>query len=189
MANYARVRTDALILNPVDQNTVPTNSLYVDLTSGTLTSINGVGAPSPVTESTATLFKKQMQSGHSGAIASGTPLSKRPDGRIIPTDSDLAGAQQYIGIALESFPAIGSLGLVLLIGPNAAGALTSLGFTPGQEIFVGQTTGGYISDLSSLTGDDDSIIQVGIADCGAGVASATATDLIMSPNIISRPVV
>jgi hypothetical protein len=51
----------------------------------------------------------------------------------------------------------------------------------------GQGGVSFINSVGSLTGDDDSIIKVGIADCAAGTASGTATDLIVFPEVILRP--
>jgi hypothetical protein len=65
--------------------------------------------------------------------------------------------------------------------------LVGLGFAPGDEIFVGETTGGYVNDIAPFTGNNDSIIKIGVADCAAGTASSVATDLILIPHVIARP--
>ena len=186
MTTYAKLRVDTLVLEPRLAAGVPNGVIFNDSVSGEITQKSTSGASSTVGSSDSS-FRKQMQSGFVGSIASGTTVSKRSDGKIVPADSDGAGTQQPIGIAIDTFSALDSLGIVLLIGPNAVGAITGLGFTPGSDIFIGETTGGYVDDVTPFTGGNDSIIRIGIADCSAGAASAAAIDLILSSEPISRP--
>jgi len=130
---------------------------------------------------------KLMESGHTGTIAAGVPIAKLSNGKIIPADSDgVGGAQQLIGITQEQI-LLGGVGSVYLFGQNVAGVITGLGFAVGEEVYLAETAGTYTNDPNSFTGDNDSIIKIGIADCAAGSASGTATDLILFPDVILRP--
>lgn len=179
MVQYAKVKTDAVIFNPIAAYAVA-NALYVS------TSLGGkLTCEAPTVFGTADLLIKPMQSGE--ALAVGIPISKRADGKIVAADSDGVNRQQPIGVTVAAFDAIDSIANVLLAAPNAVGVLTGLGFAPGDEIFIGETTGGYVNDITPFVGNDDSIIKVGVADCGAGAASGVATDLILMTQVIARP--
>lgn len=129
---------------------------------------------------------KIMENGYTGTIVANTPVSKVSDGTIVPADSDSVNGQQMIGIAKENI-LLGGTGEVYLFGQNIPGAISGLGFSVGDEVYLSETQGQFTNDPNSFTGDDDSIIKVGIADCSAGNASSTASDLIMFPEVILRP--
>lgn len=153
-----------------------------DGSSGSATSLwvspeQGVDSGSPVI--------KLMYNGSGSEIPAGAPVSKRSDGSIIASDSDHPDAQIYVGVAKWAIPD-GEIGIIYLVGPNIPDALSGMGAFPGQPVFISQS-GGYTLDANEYTGDDDSIIRVGYADCVAGVASTTAEDLIMFSDIIARP--
>lgn len=163
------------------------NTLKIKLTGGGSTLIGdggggggGGGGPAPTN-----YLVKIMENTSGFTISMGSPVSKAPDGGITAADSDAVTGQKVVGIAVAAINS-GSLGAILLFGPSAEGVLASLGFTPGDVIYVSEV-GGYTNDPNSFTGDNDSIIQVGVADCAAGPASATVTDLIMMPQIFIRP--
>jgi hypothetical protein len=81
---------------------------------------------------------------------------------------------------------LGDIKIVQLVGQNVAGALTtSSGFAPGDELYLNEG-GGYTNDPGTFTGENDSIIKIGIADCAEGAASETVTDLILFPQVIAR---
>jgi hypothetical protein len=132
-----------------------------------------------------TSFVKVMQNGSGSTIAAGVPVSKKSDGTIVPADSDAASGQVFVGITNASI-ANGATGDVTIIGPNIAGAITSLGFAVGSDVFIGEA-GGFVDDVSGFAGDNDSVIRVGIADCSAGSASATANDIILFTEVMIRP--
>lgn len=121
------------------------------------------------------------------AFVAGVPLSKRPDGRVVQADSDGVDRQNFCGTAKEASLGVDDEVKVTLIGPNVEGALTSYSFLPGEEIFMGETPGVYINSVAAFSGDNDSIFRLGIADCQEGIASATATDLILFPEVVARP--
>jgi hypothetical protein len=121
-----------------------------------------------------------------GPIAINRHVSKKSNGRIIQADSDNPDGQQVVGVALQAGATAGDLINVLCVGANLAGALTGLGFAPGEEIYLSEASG-FTNNPNSFTGGDDTIMKVGVADCAAGVASGTAVDLISFPEIIARP--
>jgi hypothetical protein len=184
MPLYAKVRTDAVIFNPSVVSEMPNNSLFVDQTTGVLKTKNSTGIVTELTGS-ANIFAKEMQS--AAAIRVGKPVSKRPDGKIEEAESDSIHGQMPIGFATVAFSGPNEIGTVFLIGPNLSGLVTGMGFAPGDEIYIGESSGGLTNDVSVFSGDDDSYVRLGIADCTAGVASATANDLILSMQIIARP--
>jgi hypothetical protein len=121
------------------------------------------------------------------AIAAGKPIAKLANGKAAQADSDGAGGLQNIcGYAMTACSGDNAAFEVLLIGPNLAGALTGLGFTPGQDVFISED-GGYTNDANSFTGANDSIIRAGVADCAANTATGTVVDLIVFTEVILRP--
>lgn len=177
-----------LILEPVTSASVPNNSIFLDSSNlnqltikdstGTLSVVSGGGG------SGSNLFVKQMIAGEAFAI--NKPLSKRSDGKVIAADSDGVSTQRIIGHSLQASGGNNAPVNVLCLGANLAGALTGLGFAPGDEIFLGES-GGYTNSVNSFSGDNDSIIKVGIADCAAGVANSAATDLVIFTEVVLRP--
>lgn len=185
MPTYAKLRTDAVVLNPVASVT-ENNSLYSDSGNGnSFTNKTDAGTPAPIGSESSSL-RKQMQSGQAAVIPAGVPIAKLPNGKIVAADSDDANGQQICGISVDAFPGINVLGIVQLLGPNVPGVLTGLGFVPGEEIFLGES-GGYTNDPGAFTGGNDSIIRIGLADCAPGAASATVVDLILFPEVVARP--
>jgi len=128
---------------------------------------------------------KVMVSGEVALIPKGSPVAKYSDGKLYFADSDETEGKIFIGIALEDI-AIGASGKVLCLGKNVPGVLTGLGFAPGDEIYIGESPGTYTNDPGSLTGGDDDITRIGIADCSEGVVSALATDLVMFTDVVGR---
>lgn len=126
---------------------------------------------------------KTMQSGHVAAIPANTPVSKLANGKIVPADSDLPVAKKFIGIT-KAIIYPNRTGPVFLVGPNLVGVLSAYSFAPGDEVYLSETGGGYTNDPNSFTGNNDEIIKVGIADCAAGNATATAPDLILFTEVV-----
>jgi hypothetical protein len=180
------VKVNFFVMTPMTPGTAPNGSIFLDSTNGNaLTIKNTNGVIEEVTSSSSTnLFIKQMVA--SGPIAIKKPVSKRSDGKIQQADSDAAQGQAFVGVSLDSAAADGDVIQVLLVGANIENAISGLGFTPGSEVYLSET-GGYTDDPDAFTGDDDSIIKVGIADCAGGIASPTAVDLIIFPEVVVRP--
>lgn len=183
----AKMHVDAIVFTPRAGSTAPNASLFMDSEAanalstkspgGSLEAIGGGGSEN--------LLLKQMQNLSGVSIPVNTPIAKKPDGSIIAADSDGADTQVIIGVA-AAIIADSAMGNVSLIGPNVAGALTGLGFAPGDAIYLGKT-GGYTNDLNTLVVGTDSYIRIGYADCAAGAASNVATDLIMFGEVLARP--
>lgn len=182
----AKMKVSALVFDPIPAASAPANSLYSDSgNAGTFTNKAPGGTPVPVGESVASALIKVMQNLSGATILAGKPVSKKSDGSIVAGDSDAADGQQLIGISLEEILDT-ETGNVALFGQNIPNAVSGLGFAPGDEVYLSET-GGYTNDHGSFTGDNDSIFKIGIADCPAGNASGTATDLILFPEVLSRP--
>lgn len=130
-----------------------------------------------------TSLSKVMQ--NSGTtIAAGKPVGKKPDGTIVLADSDGVNTQNFCGITSASM-APSATGIILIPGQNIAGAITGLGFAPGDSVFLNES-GGYSNTTSGFSGDNDTIWKIGMADCASGLASPTATDIIiMTEKLIS----
>lgn len=109
-------------------------------------------------------------------ITAGTVVSLFTDGKIYPAEADTSQGQHFIGIAAENI-APSMAGRVALFGQNVPGILTSLGFSPGQEIFIDNS--GNFTSGSGLDNTSE-YERVGWADCADGTGTGTVTDLISS---------
>lgn len=180
-----QIRVKALIMEPITAAEAPVGSLYLDADNSNAPTIKSSGGvPAPINSADTSMFLKQMQAG--GPIPNRVPVSKRPDGKIIEADSDAVNAQNFIGFSMQVASANGDLINVLTVGANIENAILGLGFVPGDEIYLSENMG-YTNDPASFTGNNDSIIKVGIADCSAGIASSTAKDLIAFSAVVARP--
>jgi hypothetical protein len=140
--------------------------------------VAGAAGPNPT--------EKLMLNNSGVLIDSKKPVSIKSDGSIILADSDAPEGQAPIGITLQSI-ANASAGVVALFGRNIPGALTGLGFNPGDDIFIDETAGEYTNNPSGFSGSDDSIIRIGVAAAADGTTSINATDLIMIKEVLIRP--
>lgn len=184
MPVYAKIRTDVVIMEPISGALVGhDNAMFIDSDNSNTLSNKQSNVTTAV--SSGSLFMKQMQSGLVGFIPAKTPVSKLSNGKITPATANQIANQEFIGITIDSFAGLDSLGTVLLVGPNASGAITGLGFAPGEDVYV-SPTGGYTNDSNTLTAELNSFIRVGKADCGAGTASAIATDLVLFPQVMAK---
>lgn len=174
-----------IILEPQAPGSVPANALFLDSTNANALSFKSSSSiTEPVTSPGASIFIKQMEAGE--AFTVNMPLSKRTDGKVVVGDADGVNGQKIIAYSLEASAGNGSLVNVLCLGANLVNAITGLGFTPGDNVFMGEN-GEYINNIVNLTGNNDSIIILGIADCSSGVASATANDLVVFTKVVARP--
>jgi len=179
-------KTKFMSMQPTTSASVPNGSFYIDSANGNQASFKDNSGNTSVIGAipSSNLFIKQMQA--SVVMPINTPVSKLANGKIVPADSDAANGQEYVGITTVAALAVDAIVSVLLPGANVVGALTGLGFLPGQEIFLGEN-GGFVNDVSAFAGNNDSIIRVGIADCSAGAASAIVNDLIAFTEVVARP--
>lgn len=183
----ASIRVQFVQLSPVNPAQVPAGALFLDNTNSdiaTIKSVSNIVAPVETGDPAGSLFIKKMMA--SAAFSANRPLGKLTNGKVVDADSDgVPGADNFCGYSLQAATADGDLIDVLCPGPNLAGALTGLGFSTGQEIYLSQDSG-YTNDPGTLVGNNDSIIKLGIADCAASTATGTAVDLIAFSSIISR---
>lgn len=180
------IRVGAIVFDPVTPGGLGTNALYVDSSSGALSSKGGTGATAPVGASSTTansVLTKILHNRSGFTIQAGMPFAKKSDGTIIAAAAGTVGDMVVLGTTLETI-LNNAQGLCQLIGPNVPGVLTGLGFAPGDAVYLGDG-GGYTNTTSTLTFNTDSIVRMGYADCAAGVASAVATDLIMFAEVVS----
>lgn len=135
--------------------------------------------------STASSSTKSMVNQTGSEISALTPIAKLADGSIGLAESDNAANSQFIGISTEAIPN-GQAGAILIAWPNVENILTGQGFVPGEEVFMGETPGTFLRG-TDFTNSDDRFVKLGIADCAAGIASPTATDLIMFVEVLGGP--
>ena len=180
-------KSQYLIVGPLPQGDVPNNSLFADSTNLDAFSIRDSSGTVSVlaTSSGGNPFIKTMQS--DGVFSVNMPVVKLPNGRVVLADSNSSTAGSFCGYALVASTAPGQAITILCCGNNIAGALTDLGFAPGDLIYINEN-GGYTNDPSTFTGDNDTIVRVGIADCpGGAVGSPVATDLIAFHEFVASP--
>lgn len=186
MTTLAAVNARYIMLIPVDPSEVPNGALFLDANDGGAAKVKATGGNVDSIGSGATnLFVKPMVT--DGAFASGQPVAKKSNGKVVAADSDgISGEQNQIGFAMQASSGPDLLVNVLTCGPNVAGALTGMGFAPGQEVYLGEA-GGYVAANHAYQDGDDRIIRLGIADCPGGVASGVATDLVAFTEVIVNP--
>lgn len=188
MTVYAKIKTGAVVFDPQVAAGIAAGSLYMDsANANVLTTKTTGGSEQPIGASSSSDILIKVKQNLSGVlIAANKRVSLKVDGSICLADSDDPLARQSIGLSLDEITHSGT-GRVLLDGPNAIGAVTGLGFLPGQPVLLSRTPGVLTTNLSGFNPEVDEIMKVGIADCASGAASATATDLIMVTEVISSP--
>ena len=181
-----RMKIGAIVFEPVLASSLPSNSLYTDSGSLALSSKSNTGATEALGASVAsadTVMTKIWHNTSGFDIQAGRLVAKKSDGSICDGDADVRGTAVILGTSV-SVIVNNTQGAVRLYGANLQAALTGMGMAPGDSVYLA-VGGGYTNDLSSISVDVDEIIRVGYADCPAGVASSTATDLIMILEVIS----
>lgn len=180
MTVYAKLRVSGVVFDPKTAVSAVTGELFVELTSDQL-STKGLVDSTPVgaAADADSLLIKMMQNLSGVGIPIGAEVCKLVNGGIALAESDIPARARVIGVAREAI-LNNAQGKVGLIGPNQPGVLAGLGFTPGDKVYMAETAGAYTNSLASFTGGNDRIVCVGIADCAAGNASLTVTDLIMA---------
>ena len=181
-----RLKIGAIVFEPVLASSVPSNALYTDSASLSLSNKTNTGSTTPIGSGAAaadTVMNKLWHNNSGFDIQAGRPVAKKSDGSICDGDADVRGTAVILGTSVGII-INNSQGAVRLYGANLAGAVAGLGMAPGDSVYLA-VGGGYTNDLSSISVDVDEIIRVGYADCPAGVASSTATDLIMILEVIS----
>jgi hypothetical protein len=188
MTVYAKIKTAAVVLEPTTPASAPAGSIFNDSTNGnaftnktTGGSVDQVGATSSADY--LVKYKKNMTG---ATIPAYKRVALKTDSTIVLADSDNSVAMLDIGMSLDAIDH-NAFGRVLLNGANAPGALTSLGFATGDHIYLSKTPGALTNSTSGFDPNTDTIMRVGIADCATGIASAVATDLIMTVEVYSSP--
>lgn len=181
----ARFRTEAVVFDPIAGGDAPNNSIYSDSNNANaFSSKSSAGVENPVVAAS-DAFIKRAQNTTGVSITALKAVSKSTDGSIVLADSDSAQGQRVYGVALETI-ANNAYGRIGLVGRNVPGALTGLGFSVGDSIFISQTAG-FTNDPNTFTDDNDTITFIGIADCADNTTSAIATDLVMIRQEILAP--
>lgn len=117
------------------------------------------------------------------AIAAGKVVAWLNDGTVALADANVATLSDFVGVTAESIPD-GAFGTVIRAGA-VPGAVTGLGATIGAPVFLSGTPGDLT--LTAPSGIGDTVIRMGRAEPADGVASPTATDLWLQPEVIAEP--
>lgn len=150
------------------------NGYFANITLNQLSFTTGLGLITQI---------KTKTNGDAVNLVAGKIASLAADGKLYTADSDSATGQVEVGLLLQTIVP-GAQGKIMLFGPNVPGILASLGFSPGDTVYVSET-GTYVTGAGGFTGGNDTIARVGWADCADGLASSVATDLIMNYGLIS----
>ena len=187
MADYAKFRTPAVIMEPVAPDSVPVGSLYLDANNADVLSTKTTGGTEqPVGDVALNVMIKRKKNMSGSVIPAKKKVALKNDGSIVLADND--GIDTSMGIGFSMGPIDhGAYGNILLVGANVADAVVGMGFTPGDRIMLGNTPGALTNDLGSFNPSTDTIYRVGIADCAGETMNPTATDLIMMAEILSTP--
>lgn len=179
MPTYGKIRVAGVLFQSEPGAAAEDGELYIDSSSSQLSQKGAGSSTTPIgsVPSSSNPLQKQMQNLSGVTIPINATVAKLVNGGIAAADSDAAGKTKVIGIARESI-ANNIVGTVGLLGPNWDGAVAGLGFSPGDLIYMAESSGAYTNNISSFTGGDDRLVRVGIADCASGTASPVATDLL-----------
>lgn len=193
MVVYAKIRTGAVVFDPMAASSAPSGSIFLDkynsnifsekTTSGSTGEV-GTGGGGGGGGVSAFIKSKQNLSGT--LIPANKRVSLKSDGSICLSDCNDLAADNSIGISQEDI-IDGSWGIVMFDGPIAAGALDGLGFATGAIVMLGKDPGSLTTDQGIFNPVTDTIMKVGIADCASGLTSSTAVDLIMITEVVSTP--
>jgi hypothetical protein len=185
MSNAA-LRALYMVLDPVDPSQVPNGTLFLDSSnSNVLSQKSSTGVVSVIGAGGggSNPFLRQMVAGE--AFTANKPLAIRPDGKVVLADSDGTNRKIFIGHSMQTSLGDGSVINVLCVTATLGGAISGLGFTSGQSIFMGETAGTYTNNVSTFSGSNDTYVKVGIALPPPGVAQAAATDLLIFTELIA----
>lgn len=180
------IKCSGIVFDPVQPGVLPTNAIYADSVTQALSSKGGTGVSAPIgpaSTSSSSVMSKIMHNLSGFPIPKNTPVAKEADGSIAPADAAVNANKTVIGTTQELI-LNNAQGSVALVGQNVPGALTGLGFTPGDSVYLA-VGGGYTTDVSTLMTTADTITRMGYADCAGGVASTTVVDLILFPEVVS----
>jgi hypothetical protein len=104
-------------------------------------------------------------------------------GTVELADANIASKTLFAGINEADIPD-GAYGFAIKEG-NVAGALATLGASPGDIVYMGEEPGELT--LTAPLGITDAIFKIGRAEPPDGLAQPQAIDLYLEPEIISSP--
>ena len=124
---------------------------------------------------------KIHKNGTGSTIAAFKVVAWQDDGTVALAEADMPSVSDLAGITIAPILA-GAFGIVIKLG-NVPGALAGLGALPGAPVYLSDTAGGM--SLTPPPGLTDALIRLGRAEPADAVASATANDLWLSPEILA----
>jgi len=124
---------------------------------------------------------KLHKNGTVASIPAFTVVAWQDDGTVAPAEANISSLTDLAGIT-AGIIAVGQFGTVIKLG-NVPGALASLGAVPGAPVYLSDTAG--VLSLTPPPGLTDALIRLGRAEPADGVASATANDLWLQPEILA----
>ena len=187
MVVYAKIRTPAVVCEPINPIDAPVGSIYLDASNADALSTKTTGgSEQTLSEASTNLIVKNKRNLSGAEIGANKKVSLKSDGSIVLADNDDGDAMLGIGFTMEAI-ANEAYGNILLIGSNVAGAIAGKGFSTGDRIYLSNQPGELTNDLGSFNPVTDTIYRVGIADCAAATQTSEATDIILMAEIISTP--
>ena len=126
---------------------------------------------------------KLVKNATGSSIAANKALAWLDNGTVALFDANVSTLSDFAGISAQIIPN-NAFGTAVKAGA-CAGAVTGMGAIVGQAIYASGTPGDLT--LTAPTGLTDTVIRLGRAEPADGVASATATDLWLDPEVIAEP--
>lgn len=117
------------------------------------------------------------------SIPAGKVVAWENDGTMSLADANVSTLSDIIGVTAEVVPDQ-AFGTVIRTGA-VAGSVTALSAAIGAPVYLSGTPGEMT--LTPPSGLTDTIIRLGRAEPADGVASPTATDLWLQPEVIAEP--
>lgn len=136
-----------------------------------------------INTSSAVSLRKLVKNDTGTTIPAFSCLTWKSDGTVELADANIASKALWAGIN-ESAIADGAYGFAIKEG-NIANALSTLGASPGDVIYMGENPGELT--LTPPIGITDTIFKIGKAEPPDGIAQPNAIDLYLEPEIISSP--
>jgi hypothetical protein len=136
-----------------------------------------------VNTSSAISLRKLVKNMTGSTIPAFSCLTWTSMGTVELADANISSKTLFAGINEADIPD-GAYGFAIKEG-NVAGALSLLGATPGDIVYMGENPGELT--LTAPIGITDTIFKIGRAEPPDGLAQPQAIDLYLEPEIISSP--
>jgi len=130
-------------------------------------------------------FEASFLNGEGATLPQFSLVSIKTDGSIVFADSDSLDGQRPIGFVKTAINS-GGQGVIILFGRKLASVVAGLGFVPGDDVYMSETSGQITNTPSAFTAGDDTIIRLGIACMGDNLSGSLATDMILMREVISQ---